>query len=68
MWARASQLTMVVVLHATPKEPEMNNLSTLEFARSRMADGERRWLYGHPYRSEPRSARPLGRLRSRFAA
>ena len=46
----------------------MNNLSTLEFARSRMADGERRWLYGHPYRSEPRSARPLGRLRSRFAA
>jgi hypothetical protein len=45
----------------------MNNLTSLELASARMADAERRWLYGHPYRSERRTARPTVRLRDRFA-
>ena len=31
----------------------MTSLTTLEFANALVADAERRWLYGHPYRSEP---------------
>lgn len=48
----------------------MTSLTTLEFANAMAADAERRWLYGHPYRSEPardrgfigiRTARRIGR-------
>jgi hypothetical protein len=31
----------------------MTSFTTLEFANTLIADAERRWLYGHPYRSEP---------------
>jgi hypothetical protein len=31
----------------------MNSFTTLDFANALIADAERRWLYGHPYRSEP---------------
>jgi hypothetical protein len=31
----------------------MTSFTTLEFANAIAADGERRWLYGHPYRTEP---------------
>jgi hypothetical protein len=30
----------------------MTSFTTLEFANAIAADGERRWLYGHPYRTE----------------
>ena len=30
----------------------MTSFTTLEFANAIVADAERRWLYGHPYRSE----------------
>jgi hypothetical protein len=57
---------------ATLQEPEMNSLTTLEFASALAADGERRWLYGHPYRTEPRrscfGARAASRRRGRLAA
>jgi hypothetical protein len=40
----------------------MQNFMTLALTESFVADAERRWLYGHPYRTErPRRARPLGR-------
>ena len=31
----------------------MTSFTTLEFANAIVADAERRWLYGHPYRTEP---------------
>ncbi len=31
----------------------MTSFTTLEFANALAADAERRWLYGHPYRTEP---------------
>jgi hypothetical protein len=50
----------------------MNSLATLEFANATIADAERHWLYGHPYRKEqrPRSyagTRTAKRTRPRFA-
>ena len=30
----------------------MTSFTTLEFANALVADAERHWLYGHPYRSE----------------
>jgi hypothetical protein len=38
----------------------MNTFTTLEFANSLIADAERHWLYGHPYRSEPRHRAYIG--------
>jgi hypothetical protein len=51
----------------------MNGLTTLDFANTLMADAERRWLYGHPYRSAPRHSAYFGirsdsRTPGRFAA
>jgi hypothetical protein len=48
----------------------MNSMSTLELASTRIADAERRWLYGHPYRSVPsrRTVRALRGKRGRLAA
>ena len=42
---------------------DMQNLMNLPLADSFVADAERRWLYGHPYRVEraPRAARTVGR-------
>jgi hypothetical protein len=31
----------------------MTSFTTLEFANAIVADAERHWLYGHPYRTEP---------------
>jgi hypothetical protein len=31
----------------------MHSPATLELANHLVADAERRWLYGHPYRAEP---------------
>ena len=31
----------------------MTSLTTLEFSSAIVADAERHWLYGHPYRAEP---------------
>ena len=31
----------------------MTSFTTLEFANALVADAERHWLYGHPYRNEP---------------
>jgi hypothetical protein len=51
----------------------MNSLTSLDLANAMVADAERHWLYGHPYRSEPRrhvyagvrhDARAPGRLAS----
>ena len=41
----------------------MNSFTTLEFANSLIADAERHWLYGHPYRSEPRHRAYVGTRR-----
>ena len=42
----------------------MQNLMTHDLASAFVADAERRWLYGHPYRLE-RPRRPLlGRRRA----
>ena len=30
----------------------MTSFTTLEFANALVADAERHWLYGHPYRNE----------------
>jgi hypothetical protein len=38
----------------------MNSLAILEFANHAIADGERHWLYGHPYRSEPEPRSSVG--------
>jgi hypothetical protein len=51
----------------------MNSLTTIDFANSLIADAERHWLYGHPYRSEPRHRAYIGirsdsRTPGRFAA
>ena len=35
----------------------MTSFTTLEFANALVADAERRWLYGHPYRSRAGRAR-----------
>ena len=50
----------------------MNSLATLEFANAGIADAERHWLYGHPYRTEQRprasvAIRRAKRPRGRFA-
>jgi hypothetical protein len=41
----------------------MQNLMNLPLSDSFVADAERRWLYGHPYRVErgPRAARTVAR-------
>jgi hypothetical protein len=41
----------------------MQNLMNLPLSDSFVADAERRWLYGHPYRVEPgaRASRTVGR-------
>jgi hypothetical protein len=41
----------------------MNSLATMEFANAVIADAERHWLYGHPYRTE-RGARSYATVRS----
>jgi hypothetical protein len=44
----------------------MQNFMTLALADNFIADAERRWLYGHPYRTErPRRTRPLARRAAR---
>jgi hypothetical protein len=60
MWRTASQPTMGQASSATRKEPEMHSLTTLEFANTLIADAERHWLYGHPYRSEPQHRAYVG--------
>ena len=46
----------------------MTSFTTLEFANAIVADAERRWLYGHPYRSETRERGFIGiRVASRTA-
>jgi hypothetical protein len=40
----------------------MQNLMNRSLAESFIADAERRWLFGHPYRVErPRRTRPVAR-------
>jgi hypothetical protein len=46
---------------ATSKEPDMHSPATLELANHLVADAERRWLYGHPYRAEPGTSAFAGR-------
>ena len=43
----------------------MTSFTTLEFANAIVADAERRWLYGHPYRSRAGRARVHRHPRSR---
>jgi hypothetical protein len=38
----------------------MTSFTTLEFANAIVADAERRWLYGHPYRCETRERGCIG--------
>jgi hypothetical protein len=47
----------------------MNSISSFELASARIADAERRWLYGHPYRTVPsrRTVRALRGMRGRLA-
>jgi hypothetical protein len=46
----------------------MQNLMTRDLASTFVADAERRWLYGHPYRAErPRRARAAARRAARSA-
>ena len=50
----------------------MNSFATMEFANAVIADAERHWLYGHPYRTERgagsyRTMRSAVRPRRRFA-
>lgn len=43
----------------------MQNLMTPDLANAFVAEAERRWLYGHPYRVErPRRHPALGRRRA----
>jgi hypothetical protein len=45
---------------------DMQNLMNTHLADSFLADAERRWLYGHPYRAErPRRARAVVRRAAR---
>jgi hypothetical protein len=53
----------------------MHSPATLELANHLVADAQRRWLYGHPYRAEPgpsafagRPARPRRARRSAAAS
>jgi hypothetical protein len=39
---------------------DMHSFATIEFAHSAMADVERHWLYGHPYRAEDRDLAHVG--------
>ena len=38
----------------------MHSFATIEFANHAMADAERHWLYGHPYRAEERDLAHVG--------
>jgi hypothetical protein len=38
----------------------MTSFTTLELANAIVADAERHWLYGHPYRTEPRERAFIG--------
>ena len=38
----------------------MTSFTTIEFANALIADAERHWLYGHPYRTEPRERGFIG--------
>jgi hypothetical protein len=45
---------------------DMQNLMNITLAETFVADAERRWLYGHPYRVErPRRARAAARRTAR---
>ena len=48
----------------------MHNPATLEFASALVADSERHWLYGHPYRPSrgPRASRAARRAPTAPAA